>query len=146
MTRRRRAFAPLLAIASLAAGCTTIQVDPVDADVHRLDRVCVERNPRALVPALLPAIRDAFRRNGVTTQVRGAGALDGCRYVVRYAAESNRDFTAYTRTIQLEILRGEESVGRLDYEHHGGLSLTKYRRTADKLDPLVDRLLAGQRR
>ncbi len=146
MSRRRRAVAPLLAIASLAAGCTTVQVDPVDAGAHRLEGVCIERNSRALVPALLPAIRDAFRRNGIPTELRQAGSLDGCGYVVRYAGESAQDLRVYTRSIQLEIVRGEESVGRLDYEHHGGLSPTKYARTADKLDPLVDRLLAGQKR
>lgn len=139
---RRGWRAALATVALLGLACTSIHFEPVDAEQHRLERVCIERNPRVLVPALVPAIRDAFRRNGVPTELRVSKDVDSCRFVLRYTALRGWDIANYTRVIELELTRGDETIGSVDYEHHGGFAVSKYARTADKLDPL----LAGQRR
>ena len=134
-----------LAWGLLCAACTTTNVTPVDAARHRLGDVCIERNPRVHVAALVPAVRDAFRRHRVTTLMREPGELADCEYVLRYRAE-RRGTPAYTKSATLELTHGNEPIGRVEYAHRGGLAITKYARTADKLDPLIDRLLEGQRR
>lgn len=144
---RMKARAPSLvcALALCAAACTTTNIVPVDAKLHRLGEVCIERNSRVLIRALVPGIRDAFRRHRVKTVIREPDDLEGCEYVLRYTALQGWDVAPYTRTMELELFQGEQVIGRLDYEHHGGIAVTKYGRTVDKLDPLIDRLLEGQR-
>jgi hypothetical protein len=134
-----------LALGLACAACTTTHVAPVDAARHRLGEVCIERNPRVHVAALVPAVRDAFRRHRVMTRMREPGELAGCEYVLRYNAERG-GATAYMKSATLELTHGDEAIGRVEYAHRGGLAITKYARTADKLDPLIDRLLEGQRR
>lgn len=140
--RSARAACALVLSLCLAA-CTTVRVDPVDAEAHPLREVCIERNPRVLVRAMLPAVRDAFRRNRVATVVREPGEFEDCEYMLRYSALRGGTLIKYTKIATIELFRGEAEIGRIDYEHHGWLDITKFARTADKLAPLIERLLEG---
>jgi hypothetical protein len=133
-----------LGLPLLLAACAATNVTPVNTR-HQLDLVCIERNPRVLVAALLPAVRDAFRRNRVPTVVREPGQLEGCETVLRYSARRAQGLARpYTQSATLELRSGDEPIGRLEW-HASSVAFLGSTRTADQLDPLVDRLLAEQR-
>lgn len=132
-----------------AMGCASVDVQPVAIDREALGLVCVERNPRARIPAVIDAIRDGFRRNRVATEVRYADEVEDCPYVLRYTARREWDlnflYGGYVAEVGMTLHRGNTEVGRARYRDRGGFFVptpTKYQRTTQKLKPVLDRLLA----
>lgn len=128
---------------TLLAGCTSTRVHPIDRAQHSLAdaTVCIETNYRVTVRAMPRALEDAFRRNDIKTEFRDASELDDCPYVLRYTAHRWWNILPYTSRIELELFHESVAIGSARFRA-GEATFTKFARTYQKTEPLVDRMLA----
>jgi len=122
--------------------CTSINVKPVAAGVV-ITNVCVEINPKVIVADFLPVVRSGFDRHGIHTKIVSRPAPQECEYVLSYTAFKTWDLTLYLHHAELKL----ESKGKIiaSAEYHlkgqGGLALTKFKSTKEKMTPVIDKLL-----
>jgi hypothetical protein len=131
-----------LTVLALTAGCTSVQVTPVD---RPLERVCIERNPKVIVEDFVPVVQTAFLSHGVTTVVYDAPVPADCRVVMTYTARRGWDMAPYLKYAELRLTDGCASIGEATYRHGGWFGLNKWAGTASKMNPVVNRLLANAR-
>jgi hypothetical protein len=122
--------------------CTAIQVQPVDSSVG-LRHVCIQENPKVLVADFLHVVRDGFDRHGISTEVYSGTKPDHCDYVLTYTALRSWDLAPYLSHAELRLENRGRKVAYAEYHLRagGGFSLTKWRGTRSKMDPVVDQLL-----
>jgi hypothetical protein len=127
--------------AVLAAGCTSISVRPVDHSLG-MRHVCIQENSRVRVVDFVPVLRDGFDRHGVATEVFTGLKPERCEYVLTYTALRSWDFSPYLSHAELKIEKDGRQVAYAEYhlKGKGGLSLTKWASTREKMDPVIDEL------
>ncbi len=143
---------PLLAFLTaglvlILAGCAIVQnVSPVPAQ-HRIDKIFIVENQKVLMTGFLPELRQQIEDLGFPTVVVPAGApLPAGAYVLDYTANWNWDVAEYLVYFRAVLRRDGALVGSVTYDSRsGGARLDKFGRTADKIRPLVARLLAAAR-
>jgi hypothetical protein len=135
----------LLAAVMLCAGCTSVDVRPVTADFH-LSTVCIVNNPQVAVSDFVPVLRDGFNRHGIATSVVEPLQANACEVTLTYTALRSWDFAPYLSHAELRLWRNGRQVGAADYHLRGkgGLALTKWRSTKEKMDPVIEQLLSAQ--
>lgn len=136
----------LIAAAALLAGCaSTVTVRPVTA---KLDAVCIERNPEVEVADLLQVIEAGFKRHGIEAKIF-EGSPAPCPYRVTYTASRRWDFTAFLSDADISLYRDRELIGQATYSlpggiaGGGGINPDKWKSTAFKIDPIMDRMLVS---
>jgi hypothetical protein len=134
----------LLAFAFLAIGCTSVKVQPVDSTLPIL-HVCIRQNPQVEVSDFLHVLQDGFERHGIGTEVYYGNRPRHCEYILTYTALRSWDLKTYLSHAELRLQRGGQQIASADYHLRakGGLSLTKFAGTKSKMDPVIDKLLAG---
>jgi hypothetical protein len=67
-----------------------------------------------------------------------------CECIVSYTARRSWDFKPYLSHAEVRIERLGEQLGYATYhlEGGGGLALSKFDSTGEKMDPIIDELLA----
>ena len=133
--------------AAFLAGCTSIEVRPVSAD-HKISEVCIEENPAVIVEDFLIVVRDGFDRHGIATKVYPKPVPKECEHILTYTALKNWDLATYLHHAELRLERNGRMVGTATYHltGKGGLSLTKWASTKEKMDPVIDEMLANVKR
>ena len=143
---KRRNFLKLTIIFLLlfCAGCTSINVQPVDSGLNITD-VCIEENPKVIVGNFLTVVRNGFDRHGVNTKVVSKPAPKECEFILTYTAHKNWDIVMYLHYAELRLERNGRLIGSAEYDliGKGGLDLTKWASTKSKMDPIIDQLLAN---
>ncbi len=135
----------------LSACSSTTLVKPVTAPTVAIDVACIERNDDVYVDDLRPAIEAAFLRNGIRTRVFDAAPAP-CPYRVTYSASRRWDLTAFMSEARISLYQDRELMGEAIYSlpsgvfGGGGINPDKWRGAAYKIDPLMDKMLAGARR
>lgn len=134
----------VVAAAVAISGCTSINVRSV-APSENLQEVCIVDNPKVTVTDFVSVLQDGFSRNNVDTRVVSASQANTCDVTLTYTALRSWDITTYISHAELRLWRGGRQIGSADYHLNGkgGLSLTKWGSTKDKMDPVIDQLLAG---
>jgi hypothetical protein len=137
----------VIVFALALAGCTSIQVQPIDRSVG-LEHVCIQENPRVIVADFLTVLRDGFDRHGISTEVFSGTASDRCEYILTYTALQSWDLTLYLWYAELRLEHKGQKIGFAEYRlrgrgltARGGLSLMKWQGTKTKMDPVLDELL-----
>lgn len=132
------------AIAALA-GCTSIEVRPLDASAP-LKQVCIVQNPRVEVSDFVDVLRDGFDRHGIASSVVATTAAASCEVTLTYTALRTWDMAPYLSHAELRLWRDGRQIGAATYHLNGGggLSLMKWQGTKAKMDPVIDQLLAGR--
>lgn len=132
----------IIAIPIILTACTSVQVKPVDASLP-IKYVCIENNPKVEVQDFIPVVRDGFDRHGIATEVYFTNKPDKCEYTLTYTAYRKWDFSPYLSHAELRLEKDGHQVGYAEYHLNGGggLSLTKWASTKDKMDPVIDELL-----
>jgi hypothetical protein len=139
-----RATGMYLLGAMLASACTSTRVDRVQPDVLReMRRVCIERNPRVIVPDFLPVVQDGFRRHGIETAVYDPPLPSDCQFVLNYTARQGWDLVNYLKYAELTLRDRGQTVGSAEYRHGGGFASSKFANTYTKMSPVVDELLSA---
>lgn len=138
MNRGLAALALMLPLA-----CTSVSVVPVDAS-EGLQRVCIERNPAVAVADFLDVLRVGFMRHGIATEIVEAPTPAECEFVLRYTALRSWDITAFVSHAELHLERSGRPIAHAIYHLRGkgGYALTKYQSTREKMNPVIDELLA----
>ncbi len=129
-------FLPLL------AGCTSVNVQPVDASAN-LRHVCIENNSKVEVDDFVSVVQDGFGRHGITTQVYSNTKPANCEFTLTYTALRSWDGVTYLSKAELHLHRTGKEVAAAEYhlKGKGGLSLMKYQSVKTKMDPVIDELL-----
>ncbi|MDR0478917.1 MAG: Sbal_3080 family lipoprotein [Burkholderiaceae bacterium] len=129
---------------ALLAGCTAIQVSPVSSSV-KMHNVCIQENPKVQVADLIQVLEAGFARHGIGTQVFKGQEPANCEFTLNYVAFRAWDMVPYMRDANFIIKQNDKVIATADYhlKAGGGLALTKYASTKDKLDPVIDQLLAS---
>jgi hypothetical protein len=142
--RMKNAARLLLAAFPLLAACTSVDVRPVAAGAA-LDHVCIVNNPKVTISDMVSVLRDGFSRHDIATAVVDEHKAAACDVTLTYTALRSWDFKPYISHAELRLWRGGRQIGAVDYhlKGKGGLSLTKWGTTREKMDPMIDSLLAG---
>jgi len=135
-----------LVLCLVAAGCTAVKVNPLDAS-RAISHICIKDNPKVIVPDFLSIVRDGFEEHGITSEVISGQIANECDAVLTYTALRNWDLTPYLSHAELRI---EDLQGTLlasaEYHISGGsvsLDLTKWDSVESKMKPVIDELLSA---
>lgn len=136
-------YASGIALAAIfLAACTSVTVRPVDPTLT-MRMVCIQDNPKVQVSDFVQVLRDGFQRHSIATEVYSGPMPQKCEYVLTYTALRSWDFSAYLSHAELRIEKGGLQIASAEYHLNGkgGLSLTKWAGTKEKMDPVIDELL-----
>ncbi|MDR3157409.1 MAG: Sbal_3080 family lipoprotein [Zoogloeaceae bacterium] len=138
---KKRVVPVLLSI--LLCACTSIQVSPVDSSI-KLGHVCIKKNTKVIIHDFVDVLEDGLARHDVTTELfSGKEAPENCAYILTYTATRKWDMAPFLAYAQLYIKDKEgNTIASARYDHHGGLDFGKWAGTAEKMDPVIDRLFA----
>ena len=134
-----------LACLAATAGCTSIQVKPLDAS-SPLKQVCIVQNPRVEVSDFVDVLRDGFDRHGIASSVVASEDAKPCDATLTYTALRTWDLAPYLSHAELRLWRDGRQIGSANYHLNGGggLPLMKWQGTKTKMDPVIDQLLAAK--
>jgi len=137
-----RKLSVIAILATALAGCTSIQVQPIDHSLG-LKHVCIQDNPNAEVEDFLPIVRDGFDRHSISTKVYKGDMPELCEFILTYISKETWDFGAYLHHAELRLERNGRRVAYAEYHliGKGGLSLMKWESTKTKIDPVLDEML-----
>lgn len=139
----------LFAVSSVLLGCTTVHVQQLELQA-RPERVCIEPNPKVVVPEFMTILEEGIRRNQMQAvplsdvsnpSAASAEALE-CDLVMRYVAYQDWDFTAFLTHAEIWLERDGRQVGYAQYMLFGGLSPFKWQSARTKMEPVIDELFA----
>lgn len=139
-----RLFFIFFALVSVS-GCTAITVRPVDTALE-IKHVCIEDGQQLCFDGqMMGVIRDGFERHGITTQVYTGNLPPECEYHLSFMCERTWDIATYMHHAELRLYRAKAQVGYAEYHLNGkgGLALTKWGSTKEKMGPIIDELLSG---
>lgn len=134
-----------IAAFTILTGCTTVNVNKVDANNHKINRVCIKENPKVLVDDFISVMEDGFMEHGIDSIVFEGGRPNNCEYMVTYTARRSWDMTPYLSFAEIKIRHNGKSIGSATYKHEGGsmsLALNKWASTREKMAPVLNKLLA----
>ena len=138
-------------LAVFQTGCTSVTVEPVNSQsagtgvvIGDIDGVCIKNNPAVKVEDFVPVIRERLNHHGIKSKViEGNSSSVECPYVLEYTAKRSWDLVTYLSHAEL-ILKNNDNkvVGKAVYHLRGkgGLALTKFQGTKEKITPVVDQL------
>lgn len=140
-----RAIFLILAAAGLLTGCADIEVQPATSGSDRIKFVYIQQNPSAdqQAPDLESAIENGFQRHGIGTKPIDGPPPSDNDYYVTYTATGGWDLKPFLKAADVRLKRGFKQVGYAHFQAGGGLSVTKFAATRDKMVPVMDQLLAG---
>jgi hypothetical protein len=133
---------PLLAIFTLATGCTSIQVQPINSSLSP-NKICIEENPKVVVGDFLDVVKNRIEYHGINTEIYEKEIPEDCEYTMIYTALKTWDMSTYMHHAELRLEKNGNKVGYAEYhlKGKGGLSFNKWKGTKAKMDPVVDELL-----
>lgn len=134
---------PALALVALCA-CTSVKVKPLDSSLA-MKHVCIHTNPAVRVSDFVTVMQDGFQRHGIAADVYDGDPPASCNFVTTYTALRSWDFKPYLSQAEIRITEHGRLVASATYHLNGkgGLSLMKWKGTKAKIDPVMDKLLAG---
>lgn len=125
-------------------GCTSISVQPMQPPAFPT-KVCIENNPKVIIRDFVPVLREGIERHNMTSEVFDGNLPAYCGLKLSYTALQSWDFTTYLSHAELWLEQNGKQVGYAEYHliGGGGLSLMKWQGTKTKMDPVIDKLFAG---
>lgn len=127
------------------AGCTSVKVQPVSSS-ESIDTICIENNPKVVRGDFLPTVRSEIEQYGINTVVYDGEKMPGsCNYRMTYTALQSWDFTPYLSHAELHLYKGYAKIGEgiFHLNGKGGLDLSKFNSTRDKMAPVVQQMFGS---
>lgn len=130
----------------LLTGCADVAVQLVAANSGPIRTVYILRSPAAdqTAPELESVIEGGLQRHGIGTHLVDVLPLGDNDYCLTYIATGGHDLRDFMKNAEIRLKRGSRQVGFVSYVSGGGLSTSKFDSVHDKIDPLMDQLLAAQ--
>ena len=126
---------------ALIAGCANVTSG--HRVVHMKEKpaqICIVKNPKVRISAALPALKSALSRRGIRPIVAANPAKCPCDYRLNYTMRRSWNYTTYLGSIDLSLYKKRTLISRAKYRA-GKLTLTKWGRTAERIDKAVGKLL-----
>jgi hypothetical protein len=132
---------PLLALP--LAACTSVQVTPVSRN-EQIQHVCIKENSKVQVSDFLQVLEEGLDRHGITSESYLGKKPEHCEYILTYTALRSWDVVPYLSEAEIVIRKEGRRIAAASYHLRGkgGLALTKYGNTRDKIAPVIDQLFA----
>ncbi len=132
-----------LALLTLAAGCTSIDVRQVPA-AHKINHVCIKNNPKVTVTDFVQVVEDVFNNHSITTEIYNGNTPEHCQYNLSYTALRSWDLSTYLSHAELRLYKGVQRIGYAEYHliGKGGLALNKWASVKSKMTPVINKLLS----
>lgn len=122
-------------------GCSSIAVKPTSVSTLQKSPVCIEDNPKVIVPNFNDYLEDAFQRHQIKTRIYDKNQLpESCEYKLNYVAYRSWDLAMYLSQIKLDLFKGEEQIAEVDWKQGSG-AINKWRNSESKVFDAVDELL-----
>ena len=131
----------LAATGTLLSGCANVTSG--HRVVHTNEKpaqICIVKNPKVRISAALPALQSALSRRGIRSTVAANPAKCPCAYRLNYTMRRSWSYTTYLGSIDLSLYKNRTLISRAKYRA-GKLTLTKWGRTAERIDKAVGKLL-----
>lgn len=134
----------LLVVVLFMTGCTSVKVQEM-APSLKVSHVCIQDNPKVIVADFIHVVRKGFERHGITTEIFKGKKPSYCEHHLTYTAFKTWDIGMYMHHAELQLYRGFDPIAYAEYHLNGegGLALNKWASVKSKMDPVIDRLLAG---
>jgi len=134
----------IFAVVSLSA-CTSVNVKPVDPSLS-ITSICIRHNPKVEVDDFVQVLRNGFWRHGIASDLIRGRMPKGCEYILNYTALRSWDMATYLSHAELWLEKDGKQIASAEYHlvGKGGLSLTKWAGTKEKMYPVIDELLTGR--
>lgn len=135
----------LIIILLTLASCTSIKVQRLNPDVHKVHHVCIEQNSKVIVESFPSVIEKGLERHGITTEIYTDTKPKHCEYNLTYTALKTWDVGTYLHHAELRLCKNNQKIAYAEYHLNGkgGLSLNKWASVDSKMNPVIDQLLAG---
>ena len=138
---KKKSLLPIL----LLTGCATSQVVPVkENQKDKIDKICVEHNPKVIVNNFEEIITNRLEDHGISHQIYNKNEKPPqCDYTMKYVAFQKWDLSMILTEAELRLYKGDIKIGGAEYKLNAGglLNPTKYKSTESKINPLIDQLL-----
>lgn len=140
-----RIFVRLLTLAGLcflASACSIIKtVEPVKG--APITGVCVLDNPQILMDEFQPEMIRQIQAKGIPARVYTGERPTECSHYLEYTASWRWDMAMYLTYTEMRVYDARGLAGQAIYDARRGAGrLDKFGKTADKIRPLIDELLA----
>ena len=126
---------------SLLAGCANVSTGQLKTPfTERPDEICIVRNPKVQIGSAIPSLQQAFERRNIRTSV--VNSFQDCRsqYCLHYVMRKSWDMTTYLGSAELTLYKNNTLVSSAQYKA-GSMTLTKWGKTAERIDETVGKLL-----
>ncbi|WP_066015083.1 Sbal_3080 family lipoprotein [Endozoicomonas atrinae] len=137
----------ILAISAfmVLAGCTSVKVQPVSSS-ENIDTICIENNPKVVREDFLPAVRSEIQKYGINTVLYDSATMPAsCNYRMTYTALQSWDFKPFLSHAELHLYKGYAKIGEgiFHLKGKGGLDLSKFDSTQDKMAPVIQQMFGS---
>lgn len=134
----------ILALTSISA-CTSIKVNKLDPNEHKVHHVCIENNEKVIVSEFPGVIEKGLQRHGITSEVYNGEMPRHCEYYLTYTALKTWDIGMYLHHAELHLFKEYKKIAYAEYHLNGkgGLALNKWASVESKMDPVINELLSG---
>jgi hypothetical protein len=134
----------------LSAALLMFACAPALVEVHSvppslaIESVCIKVNAAVQDADFLPVLQHGFGRHRIATRMIDEHVPEDCEFVVSYTARRSWDLKSYLSHAELRIDRQGREIGSAVYhlKNKGGFSTSKFDSTREKIDPIIDQLLA----
>ena len=126
----------------LCTSCATVAVKPVDETEDKISTVCIKENPKVIVRGFTDVIEEGFARHNISTKFY-AEIPSTCKYSLTYVATQKWDVTLFLSNAHIALYKKDVLIGYADFHTIGGLDPAKWNSVHEKIDPLIDQLLAN---
>ena len=127
--------------ATLLVGCANTSTGHLKTSfTEKPNEVCIVRNPKVQVSAAIPSLKQAFERRNIKTTIVDNFQDCHSQYCLQYVMRKSWDFTTYLGSVELSLYKDNTLVSSAQYKA-GSMTLTKWGKTADRIDETVGKLL-----
>lgn len=139
-----RIILTILTLTTVSA-CTSIKVNELNPNEHKVHHVCIENNPKVIVGEFPGVIEKGLQRHGITSEVYAGEKPKHCEYHLTYTALKTWDLGMYLHHAELHLYKNRTKIAYAEYHLNGkgGLALNKWASVDSKMDPVINQLLAG---
>lgn len=134
----------LALFALVMTGCTSVKVNKVSEE-HEIVKICIEENNKVTYSEFLEVVRDRLTYHSIDNLVYRdpENIPEGCEYTFWYTALRSWDLVTYLSHAELKVYKNKELIGDAEYHLNGGggLAMTKFASTENKMNPVIDELL-----
>lgn len=146
MSKKVIALVSLVSIALLSGCAISRNVVPVDSGVA-ISKIYVLENENVHMKELVTELVKQINELGFESSMYKGDRPEGAKHYLTYTANWNWDMAMYLTYFKATLYEEGKVLGEVEYDAKmGGANMGKFGKTADKIRPLLQELLAKVKR